>query len=352
MDAIDFLEDTVKIRSHETVDEIRDYLLENVEGAETHESGCVVASKGGNEVGGNAPHVVFNTHMDVVPPHVEFERENGIIKGRGSCDAKASLAAMATAFRRADVEDGELSLVISPDEETLSTGLYEYIGSEYKNENDASVPDMAVVGEPTGLDICTAARGRFEVIVSFEGEAAHAASGAGTSAVSCAAEAIRRLDSLLGDSRLTVTQIEGGEASNQVPEEASFFIDRRSVPPETQDEFLEKVKDELTGLDCTVSVRFSDRPTPFLEAFRTAEDEAVVGAVSSAIETVTGDEAVIRPFDASYFTQLADVPVVVFGAGLISEGGEPVAHSEREYVRVEEVETATDVLTKFLNSTV
>ncbi|MDY6780635.1 MAG: succinyl-diaminopimelate desuccinylase, partial [Halobacteria archaeon] len=85
-DIVEFLEETVRIPSHENVEEIRDYLVENVEGAYKHGSGCVVAEKGEG-----SPHAVLNTHMDTVTPHVEYERDGDVIRGRGSCDAKASL---------------------------------------------------------------------------------------------------------------------------------------------------------------------------------------------------------------------------------------------------------------------
>ncbi|XGI83798.1 M20 family metallopeptidase [Halorutilales archaeon Cl-col2-1] len=350
---VDLLREMVQIQSHDSVDEIREYLLESIDGAKLHSSGCVVAEKG--DSGGF--HTVLNTHMDTVPPHIEYgyDADSGVVRGRGSCDAKASLAAMVSAFSRADPEDGRVTLVVSPDEETDSVGLYDYL------EDVSLDADLCVVGEPTNLDVCTAARGRYEVIADFFGEAAHAAAPeSGLNAVSCVAEAVRRLeatqqkyDDLLGESSLTVTQIDGGEAKNQVPENASLFIDRRSVPPETQDKFLEEVDREMKGIDCDYEVRFSERPTPFLDAFRTDEDD--VERLVDAVEEATG-ESRLRPFDAateaSYLAK--EMPVAVFGPGSISETDEDgnevaVAHSEREYVETDEVVTATRVLSRLLD---
>ncbi|MDY6765683.1 MAG: M20/M25/M40 family metallo-hydrolase [Halobacteria archaeon] len=354
------LEDAVRIESHESVGRMRDFLLENIDEAEPHDSGCVVARKGRENEG---RHVILNTHMDVVPPHIEFKREDEIIKGRGACDAKASLVAMSIAFSRVTPKSGKVTLVISPDEETVSQGLYEYVSAELDPlDYDDHKNNMAIVGEPTGLDLCTAARGRFELVVEFEGVASHAARPeSGRNAISCAAEAIKRLaslepmeDALLGESTLTVTKIDGGEASNQVPERACFTVDRRSVPPETQEDFLKKVEDELEDIGCNVNVVFADRPTPFLEAFRTDPDEYVVSELLRTVEEVRGSEPDIRPFDAateaSYLAQY--MPVVVFGPGLISDGDKPIAHSEREFVRVEEFRDATEILTRFLERTV
>lgn len=350
MNPVAFLEETVPIESHESVERMRDYLLENVTGATEHASGCVVAEKGtGDET------VVLNTHMDTVAPHLRYERDEGVVHGRGACDAKGPLAAMVAAYERFDATESDrcVRLVVSPDEETLSRGLHDYLRDEGGDF------EFAVVGEPTSLDVCTAAKGRFEATVEFVGESAHAASGGGNSAVSCGAEAVRRLeeikpdsDELLGKSRLTVTRFEGGEASNRVPERATLTLDRRPVPPETAEEFVALVNETLEGVECGHEVRLADRPTPFLEAFRTEEEDTHVRRFVEAVEGV-GVDTRVRPFEAateaSYLAQHA--PVVVFGPGAISEeDGKPVAHSEREYVRTEEVRKAADALMRFLQS--
>lgn len=345
--AVELHEALLRTPSHDSVDDVGGLLLDEVPDSELDESGCVVASKGSG-----SPHVVLNTHMDTVTPHVPFERDGDVVRGRGACDAKASLAAMAAAFEAAE-PDCTVDIVVSPDEETTSEGLHGYLQSF----DDGHPGDFALVGEPTGLDVCTAARGRFEVELDFQGEAAHAASGGGVNAVGCAAEAVRRMermepmhDDLLGESSLTVTRCEGGGAGNQVPAEASLFVDRRSVPPETAEEFRRKLEEALTDLACEVRVGFSDRPTPFLEAFRTSEEDGFVQQLVDAAD-VEGCDPGVRPFgaatEASYLAE--KMPVAVFGPGVIDDG-EPVAHAEREYVRLDEVRRATRALCSFLGS--
>lgn len=355
MDPVGFLEETVPIESNESVGRMREYLIENLTDARTHDSGCVVAEKGSDDRGET---VVLNTHMDTVAPHVPYERDEGVVRGRGSCDAKGPLAAMVAAYESFDTSNNDraVRLVVSPDEEAVSRGLYEYMRAEGGEDIE-----FAVVGEPTNLDVCTAAKGRFEATVEFIGESAHAASDGGTSAVSCASEGVRRLeeiehsrDELLGESRLTVTRFDGGEATNRVPERATLTLDRRPVPPESAEEFVALVEEALDSdgrIACEYEVRLADRPTPFLEAFRTDGGDEKVRRLREAIEEA-GQGAKIRPFgaatEASYLAQHA--PVVVFGPGAISEDdGTPVAHSEREYVETEEVRKAADALTSFLN---
>jgi len=99
MESIGYLEKLMKIESHEDIEEIQQFLLDTIDGAQLHETGCVTAKKTASDDG---PEILLNTHMDVVSPHIEFERDGDIIRGRGACDAKGCLAPMVTAFSRFD----------------------------------------------------------------------------------------------------------------------------------------------------------------------------------------------------------------------------------------------------------
>ncbi|WP_251329729.1 M20/M25/M40 family metallo-hydrolase [Haloplanus pelagicus] len=354
---IELLKALVCIESHESVDEIRDYLVDTVENASIHEeSGCVVARKGATD---GTPHVFLNSHMDVVTPHVPLREEDGVVYGRGSCDAKASLVTMIRAFERVDPTDGTVTLVVSPDEETYSEGLYDFLALEGEHG------DMAINGEPTGLDVCNAARGSLKYIAEFSGSAAHAGTReSGQSAVSCAAEAVRRLESMdqmedeyLGRTSQTVSWLTGGlvgELTSQVPERVRLFVNRWSVPPETPDDFMAKMEAELADLDCETTVRYPYRPNRFLESYHLDADEPVIQEMVSAVETVTGSTPAVKPFsvaaESSFFQRY--MPVAVFGPGRIADEEGPIAHSEREYIETDEVETAVDVVERFLTRTV
>lgn len=360
-DPVDFLETAVRTPSHEDVTEMRELLVETLEAASTDVSvavddvGNTVAVRGSGREG---PHVVLNTHVDTVPPHVEFERAGDLIRGRGSCDAKGPLAAMVAAFLDADVERGRLTLAVTPDEETDSTGA---AALDFETRSDLGpVPDAVIVGEPTELDVCTAAKGRFQATVSVGGANAHAAEPeAGVNAVRAAGDLLAALDSFddradapdpsdaLGAPTLVPTTVEGGTATNQVPADCSFVVDRRTVPPETADGFRAALADHLrerAPADATVDVALAERETPFLRAFETPHDSAVVRAMRAA------GAGQARPFgaatEASYFAQVA--PTVVFGPGALADDEGAVAHAPREYVRVSEVERAADVLTDAL----
>jgi len=96
--------------------------------------------------------------------------------------------------------------------------------------------------------------------------------------------------------------------------------------------------------DVGVEFRFTDRPTPFLEAWDTDPEAAVVDVLVSA----SGGD--VRPFgaatEASYFAQ--DAPTVVFGPGVLADEVGAVAHAPREYVRVGAVRKAALALEETL----
>ncbi|WP_226021715.1 M20 family metallopeptidase [Halomicrobium salinisoli] len=353
----------VETPSHESVDEMRDLLVETLADhgveATVDDHGNTVASRGGDgdgtDEGGDSdePHYVLNTHVDTVPPHVEYRREGDRVYGRGSCDAKGPLAAMVDAFLRADVEEGgRVTLAITPNEETVQTGAAALA--------EDLTADGYIVGEPTGLDVCTAASGQCEGTVVIQGESAHAADpGSGKNAIRAAAPVLQALETYdekrgpgeheqLGRPTLTATMIEGGEATNQVPAECRVTFDRRSVPPETVDEFRADLEEHLyqwmpTGMDLSVELIRPD--TPFPEAFATDEDADLVRALRDA------SGGAVRPFgaatEASYFA--ADAPTVVFGPGVLTDDEGAVAHSEREHVPVGQLHAAADAIAATLD---
>ncbi|WP_396613072.1 M20 family metallopeptidase [Haloferax sp. S1W] len=349
-DPVEFLEQAVPVASNDGVEEMRDLLVETLEDhgveATVDDAGNTLASKGASDP---KRHLVLNTHIDTVSPHVPYERESGVIHGRGSCDAKGPLAALLAAFFAADPgRSTRITLAVTPDEEVLSTGAAAL-------DLDG---DLYIVGEPTNLDVCTAAKGRFEGTVTLRGVAAHAAEpDSGVNAIDALApvlDAIRSFDDGrdehpdLGGATLTPTMVDGGANTNQVPAECRLVVDRRSVPPETAGGFrsaLESALEASVPEDVEVDFELTERPTPFLEAFATDPDHELVTTVADASRNA-GGHGEIRPFtaatEASYFSP---APVVVFGPGVLADEDGAVAHAEREYVETAAVRKAATALT-------
>ena len=357
-DLVDFHADAVRTPSHEDVSEMRELLLETLRNAglesEVDELGNVLATResaAGTDADG--PHIVLNTHIDTVAPHVPYERDGDVVRGRGACDAKGPLAALLAAFLRVEPADGKLTLAITTDEETLMTGAAEL--------QDALAPsaDGFIVGEPTDLDVCIAARGQCEGTVTVAGESGHAAKvPAERNAVfglSNVLEALRDYDdeagpgadSVLGEPKVTATMLEGGEAPNRVPDACRLTFDRRSVPPETSDSFradLETYLADRVPDALEVSVGLVRPDTPFPKPFVTDADDRLVQTLRDA----SGGD--VRPFgaatEAGFFA--TDAPTVVFGPGVLEDDEGGVAHAEREYVRLSDVEAAAEAIEETL----
>jgi len=209
-----FLREAVSTASHEDVAAMRGLLVETLTEA-GHEPtvddvGNTIVTRG---TGCAGPHLVLNTHMDTVPPHLACEGDGDVVRA-GSCDAKGPLAAFVDAFCAASLSRGKLTLAVSPDEETSQFGG--------KRLAETLSPDGVIVGEPTGLDVCVAARGSFGGHVTLVGESAHASDpGSGRNAINAVGplvEALARFDEecgpgvhdVLGAPVLSPTRIQGG----------------------------------------------------------------------------------------------------------------------------------------------
>lgn len=361
-DPIEFLEHAVQIDSTDDVTAMRSFLVETLDrhgiDVDVDPAGNTIATKRSDRPD-DGPNIVLNTHIDTVRPHVPYDRDDGVIRGRGSCDAKGPLAALLTAFFSANPDRGRVTLAVSPDEETLSIGAAALTGKLDHQGVDPIDGDCYIVGEPTGLDVCTAAKGRFQGQLILSGVSAHAAepeSGVNAiAALEAALAAIRSFDERrsphpqLGTATVTPTVVDGGESTNQVPAQCRLTLDRRSIPPETQDEFRDGIESAVReAVPSTVGVSFelTDRPSPFLGPFSTDPTHRLVRTLAdAAAEQTDGAAGDVRPFtaatEASYF---APAPTVVFGPGDLADESGAVAHSDREYVPIDEVQTAAAVL--------
>ena len=360
-DIEDFHAQAVKIPSHESVDEMRELLVETLTdtGHPPHvdDNGCVIVSRGaGSVVDGDtptSPHIVLNTHIDTVAPHIPYARDGDIVRGRGACDAKGPLAALLAAFLRTEPDEGTLTLAITPDEETTQLGAAALA--------DRLSADGYIVGEPTDLDVCLAARGQCEAEITVSGAGGHAAS------VSPADNPVFGLKhvlaglasyddavgptshNLLGDPKLTPTIVTGGDTPNRVPDGCRLTIDRRSVPPETSEEFAASLATHLAEQvpdEQTVAVDLIDPETPFPDPFVTDSDAAIVDELRAA----SGGD--VRAFgaatEASHFAPTA--PTVVFGPGVLADDEGAVAHADREYVSLADMRAAADAVTAALDT--
>ncbi|HEX5963333.1 MAG TPA: M20/M25/M40 family metallo-hydrolase [Gemmatimonadales bacterium] len=216
---------------------------------------------------GPGPTIALASHLDVVPPGAGWTRdpytpliEGTRLYGRGSGDAKASVAAMLYAAK--DIVDsggmdaGRLLVILGYGEETKNTTMGAAVEA-------AGEIDAAVIGEPTALDFAVAQRGLMMVDLLAQGDQRHAAYASGedgfTNAVQVLSRDLLKLDGLfasrthpvLGRAMATPTMLEAGISRNITPPVARAVLDVRSTPDWTHEELAQELR---TALTCDVIV--------------------------------------------------------------------------------------------------
>src|SRR5258706_10424367 len=170
---------------------------------------------------------------------------NGKVFGRGACDTKGSVGTMLTALcelskSRQRPKETEIIFAGLVDEENGQAGSRALAASGLK-------ADLAIVGEPTCLQVVTAHKGSLWLQLETRGKSAHGARPeVGRNAVHAMARVVdlleteyaarlrRRRHKLLGCATVSVGVINGGTQPNIVPDRCTISIDRRTLPGETE----------------------------------------------------------------------------------------------------------------------
>jgi acetylornithine deacetylase len=317
--------------------------------------------------------LILSGHLDVVPPGDPVtwtvdpwgaDVRDGRLYGRGSCDMKGGVAAILAAVRALAASDqlgrlgGELMVVLVPSEEDGGQGTLAAIRA-------GATADMAIITEPSRLDIVVAHAGAITFKLTVPGRAAHASQRReGVSALdnlfvltrALEADETRRngaetdpLMTALGLPYPTIIGIvEGGEWAStvldrvvaygrygvrlgQTPAEAEADLHAAIEAASADDDFLREhpATVEITG------GRFGSARVP--------ADHGLPVGLATVVESVTGRRPTLlgEPYgaDMQMFVNHGGTPCVIFGPGDVK-----VAHSADEHVSLDEVETCARVL--------
>jgi len=117
------------------------------------------------------PRIVLSTHLDTVPPHVPARVVDGVVYGRGACDAKGIMAAQIVAAERLRAEGVEgIGLLFVVDEEMGS------VGARAANAHPlAEECRWLIDGEPTDNRLATGSKGSLRLTLCTAGVPAHSA---------------------------------------------------------------------------------------------------------------------------------------------------------------------------------
>ncbi|KAK2001445.1 peptidase family M20/M25/M40 [Colletotrichum falcatum] len=169
--------------------------------------------------------VMMTSHVDTVPDHFDYKVEGDTIYGRGSNDAKGSVAAMMIAYRdllvsKQVANEGDLSLLFVVGEEIGGEGM------QMVNKLGLTW-ETVIFGEPTDNKLASGQIGGMVFNATAIGRTVH--SGFPELGIN-AIERIRRVMDALhlaledlpsnpkyGKNSLTIAQIKGGVADNAVP---------------------------------------------------------------------------------------------------------------------------------------
>ncbi|KAK6538268.1 hypothetical protein TWF694_011147 [Orbilia ellipsospora] len=174
------------------------------------------------EGGSKSAPILLTSHIDTVPPFLPFKDGLRTVYGRGSCDAKASVASQIIAVEellsQKHITEDTISLLFVVGEETTGDGM--------RHINTLNMKWEAVVfGEPTELKLAVGHKGLAMLEVEAKGKASHSGyPSLGVNANSHMINALYKLDhlhlpssDLLGNTTLNVGIMNGGVAANVIP---------------------------------------------------------------------------------------------------------------------------------------
>lgn len=269
------------------------------------------------------PRLLFSTHLDTVPPYIAPTLADGVLRGRGACDAKGQITAQlaAIAALRARGHDGFAWLGLVG-EETDSIGAT--AAARFAPQLRSCI--AAINGEPTENRLATGQRGSQQLRLMTRGVAAHSGTPElGRSAIWPLIDWLQRLrelpprrDADLGDEIWNLGLLRGGNAPNVIPAAAEAMLFVRTLPDST---FAATAR-SLAPNDALVEEVSASPPDHFTR----------LPGFPEAIVTFGSDAPRLRLF-------VGNGPVVLCGPGSIL-----VAHTADEHITGDDLRAGVDLL--------
>jgi acetylornithine deacetylase len=320
--------------------------------------------------GGGGKSLLFNTHADVVPASEGQERpfdprvEDGVIYGRGACDAKGQIATLwllLAALGEAGVTPpGELIAHLVVEEEVGGNGTLALVRRGER-------ADGCLVLEPTAGKILASVRGAVWFRVTCRGRAGHSGqAGATVSALKMAVRVMEILDGyhdrLLAGSRglrffdefenpmpLTFGRCRAGDWPATAPSQAVLEGVLGLLPNKTWRQVAEEMRQAITdegdaylrdNFDLYFMYRHDahvlDPAHPLVTTLQSA-----CAAAGRATEVT----AMTASCDSWLYNNQLGIPTAVFGPGTLR-----YAHSNQEQIALEEMRQGAEVLGRFIGA--
>lgn len=286
------------------------------------------------------PTLLLDAHIDTVKPVAGWSKhpftpivDGDIIYGLGSNDDGASLVTMLQVFYQICQNPQNYNTIFLASAEEEVSG---------KNGIEAVIPllppiSCAIIGEPTGMQPAIAEKGLMVLDCTATGIAGHAARNEGVNAIYKAIEDIDwfrnykypESSPLLGDVKMTVTQVNAGKQHNVIPDSCSYVVDIRSNECYSNSELLEIIGSH-------VSSEVKARSTRLNSSSISAGHPLVKRAV----------ELGRKPYGSPTLSNqaLLSIPTLKMGPGDSSR-----SHTANEYIRISEIREGIKLFAEMLD---
>ena len=289
----------------------------------------------------NRPTIMLNAHIDTVKPVSSWTRdpfqpmqEGDVLYGLGANDCGGGLVALLQTYRIMLNRPRKYNLlwVASAEEEVSGDNGFSRVLHKLPNI------DVAIVGEPTGMQPAIAEKGLMVIDGYAHGKSGHAARNEGVNAIYEALDDLvwlrdyrfRKVSPLLGPTKMTVTVVEGGTQHNVIPDTLHFIIDVRTNEF-YQNEFLfEFLRKKMSKCELRArSFRLHSSSIP--------EDHPLVRRCT---------ERGMTPFGSPTLSDQALMPFLSLKLG---PGESSRSHSADEFIKISEIHQAIDTYVGLLD---
>ncbi|MBR2291365.1 MAG: M20 family metallo-hydrolase [Prevotella sp.] len=289
----------------------------------------------------NRPTVMLNAHIDTVKPVATWTRhpftptlEGDTLYGLGSNDCGGGLVSLLQAYRIMLNRPRNYNLlwVASAEEEVSGKDGFSRVLSRLPNV------DVAIVGEPTGMQPAIAEKGLMVIDGYAHGVSGHAARNEGVNAIYEALDDLvwlrdyrfRKESPLLGPTKMTVTVVEAGTQHNVVPDSLHFVIDVRTNEFYQNEYLFEFLRKHMKK--CELKARsFRLHSSAIPESHPLIQRCIQMG---------------MKPFGSPTLSDQALMPFLSFKLG---PGDSARSHSADEFIRISEIEHAIETYCRLLN---
>ncbi len=185
------------------------------------------------------PTLLLNAHIDTVKPVDSWKRdpfaptiEGDTLYGLGSNDCGGGLCSLLQIFRMLTEKEQNYNLIY------LASAEEEVSGKDGISRALPLLPkiDLAIVGEPTGMQPAVAEKGLMVLDVIAHGKSGHAARNEGMNAIYEALDDMRwirdykfeKVSPFLGPTKMTLTVVNAGTQHNVIPDTCTMLVDIRT----------------------------------------------------------------------------------------------------------------------------